>query len=82
MGIGHSAPITRVKISPDEDYILSASKDGAILRWKFPLNWFKWDPIKLHAIGFFPELYNACRSDVCEMLKWYFIGYHNLSLKV
>lgn len=38
MGIGHSAAITQVKISCDKKYILSVSKDGAILRWKFPFS--------------------------------------------
>lgn len=36
IGVGHSAPITRVKISPDEKNIISVSSDGAILRWTFP----------------------------------------------
>jgi len=36
IGLGHSAPITRVKISPDERHIISVSEDGAILRWEFP----------------------------------------------
>ena len=36
IGLGHSAPITGVKISPDECHIISVSADGAILRWAFP----------------------------------------------
>lgn len=36
IGIGHSAHIKRVLISPNENYILSVSADGAILRWKYP----------------------------------------------
>ncbi len=36
VGIGHSAQITRVAISPDERFIISVSRDGAIIRWKFP----------------------------------------------
>jgi WD40 repeat protein len=36
IGVGHSAPITGVKISPDERHIISVSSDGAILRWTFP----------------------------------------------
>jgi len=36
IGLGHSAPITGVKISPDERHIISVSADGAILRWSFP----------------------------------------------
>lgn len=36
IGIGHSAEVTKVKISPNGQHILSVSVDGAILRWKFP----------------------------------------------
>ena len=36
IGLGHSTPITGVKISPDERNIISVSEDGAILRWAFP----------------------------------------------
>jgi len=36
IGLGHSAPITGVKISSDERHIMSVSADGAILRWAFP----------------------------------------------
>jgi len=36
IGLGHSAPITGVKISPDESHVISVSADGAILRWVFP----------------------------------------------
>ena len=36
IGLGHSAAITGVKISPDERNIISVSADGAILRWAFP----------------------------------------------
>jgi len=36
IGLGHSAPITRVKISPDQRHIVSVSADGAVLRWTFP----------------------------------------------
>jgi len=36
IGVGHSAPITRVKIAYNKEYIVSASKDGAIWKWKFP----------------------------------------------
>jgi len=36
IGLGHSAPIIGVKISPDECHVISVSADGAILRWAFP----------------------------------------------
>jgi len=36
IGRGHSAPITGLKISPDEGHVISVSADGAILRWAFP----------------------------------------------
>ena len=36
IGVGHSAEVTKVKISPNGQHIVSVSVDGAILRWKFP----------------------------------------------
>jgi len=36
LGQGHSSPITRVKISPDDSYIVSVGSDGAIFLWDFP----------------------------------------------
>lgn len=36
VGVGHSGNITRVRISPGNQYIISVSADGAILRWKYP----------------------------------------------
>ena len=36
MGIGHTGDVTSVRISPDGQYIVSVSNDGAIFRWKFP----------------------------------------------
>lgn len=36
VGVGHSAPITGVAISPDKMTIVSISSDGAIHCWKFP----------------------------------------------
>lgn len=36
IGVGHSAEVTKVKISPNGQHILSVSVDGAILRWRFP----------------------------------------------
>lgn len=36
VGIGHSAPIKKAKICPNQRYIVSVSADGAILVWKFP----------------------------------------------
>ena len=37
IGAGHSGEVTGVKISPDGQYIVSVSNDGAIMRWKFPV---------------------------------------------
>ncbi|XP_040187051.1 cilia- and flagella-associated protein 52 [Rana temporaria] len=36
VGIGHSGSISRIKICPLSQYIISVSSDGAILRWKYP----------------------------------------------
>ncbi|ESN89994.1 hypothetical protein HELRODRAFT_187659 [Helobdella robusta] len=36
IGVGHSAAITALKISPDQKNIFSTSCDGAILKWTFP----------------------------------------------
>lgn len=36
IGVGHSDEITAVRISPDKRHIISVSKDGCILCWKFP----------------------------------------------
>ncbi|XP_042311141.1 cilia- and flagella-associated protein 52 isoform X2 [Sceloporus undulatus] len=36
VGVGHSGSITRLKICPNNKYIVSVSADGAILRWKYP----------------------------------------------
>ncbi|KAF6298269.1 cilia and flagella associated protein 52 [Rhinolophus ferrumequinum] len=36
VGIGHSGNITGIRISPGNQYIISVSTDGAILRWKYP----------------------------------------------
>lgn len=36
VGIGHSAPIKKAKICPNQRYIVSVSADGAILVWRFP----------------------------------------------
>ncbi|EPQ15521.1 WD repeat-containing protein 16 [Myotis brandtii] len=36
VGVGHSGTITRLRISPGNQYIISVSADGAILRWKCP----------------------------------------------
>ncbi|XP_019490118.1 PREDICTED: cilia- and flagella-associated protein 52 [Hipposideros armiger] len=36
VGVGHSGNITRIRISPGNQYIISVSADGAILRWKYP----------------------------------------------
>nr|KAF6415330.1 cilia and flagella associated protein 52 [Molossus molossus] len=36
VGVGHSGNIRRLRISPGNQYIISVSADGAILRWKCP----------------------------------------------
>lgn len=36
VGQGHSAPITRLKIDPTQNFIVSVSSDGAILHWMYP----------------------------------------------
>ncbi len=36
VGVGHSGEITGVKISPDGQYIISVSNDGAIMCWRYP----------------------------------------------
>ncbi|XP_072497161.1 cilia- and flagella-associated protein 52 isoform X1 [Notamacropus eugenii] len=38
VGVGHSGNINRMKISPQNQHIVSVSADGAILRWKFPFS--------------------------------------------
>lgn len=35
-GVGHAAAITRAKICPAKQYIVSVSADGAIYRWGYP----------------------------------------------
>lgn len=35
VGVGHSTEINRVRISPDQKYIVSASSEGAIFMWNF-----------------------------------------------
>ena len=36
IGTGHGAEVTKVKVAPDGGHAVSASVDGAILRWKMP----------------------------------------------
>lgn len=36
VGVGHSGEITGIKISPDGQYIISVSDDGAIMCWRYP----------------------------------------------
>ncbi|XP_022080542.1 cilia- and flagella-associated protein 52-like [Acanthaster planci] len=36
VGIGHSGAINRVRICPNQKFIVSVSQDGAIMRWKYP----------------------------------------------
>ena len=38
VGVGHSGNITRIRVSPGNQYIVSVSADGAILRWKYPFS--------------------------------------------
>jgi len=38
VGIGHAGDITSVKICPQQQWIVSVSGDGAIMRWKFPFS--------------------------------------------
>lgn len=48
VGVGHSGNITRVRISPGNEYIVSVSADGAILRWKYPFpSWSSSDLLAL-----------------------------------
>ncbi|RKP20142.1 WD40 repeat-like protein [Rozella allomycis CSF55] len=35
-GLGHSSEITKLRISPDQQRIVSVGSDGAIFTWKFP----------------------------------------------
>lgn len=37
VGIGHGGSIKRVKISPDQKFIISVGEDGAILHWAYPI---------------------------------------------
>ncbi|KAG5279889.1 hypothetical protein AALO_G00082690 [Alosa alosa] len=36
VGIGHSGSITSLKICPNSKFIISTSKDGGVLRWRYP----------------------------------------------
>lgn len=36
IGVGHSAPVAKVRISPDHQFIVSVGMDGSIIRWKMP----------------------------------------------
>ncbi|XP_029413361.1 cilia- and flagella-associated protein 52 isoform X2 [Nannospalax galili] len=36
VGVGHSGNIMGIRVSPGNQYIISVSADGAILRWKYP----------------------------------------------
>ena len=35
-GVGHSGAINRVKISPDQQTIISVGSEGAIMMWRCP----------------------------------------------
>ncbi len=37
IGEGHSGDITKVKIDPSGGHVVSVSEDGAILRWRYPI---------------------------------------------
>nr|XP_054762828.1 cilia- and flagella-associated protein 52-like [Lytechinus pictus] len=37
IGTGHCSEITRLRICPNQKFIVSVSKDGAIFRWKYPV---------------------------------------------
>ncbi|KAI8814379.1 quinon protein alcohol dehydrogenase-like superfamily [Cladochytrium replicatum] len=37
VGIAHSTDIMKVKISPDQRHIVSVSAEGAVFRWRFPV---------------------------------------------
>ncbi|CAL8081753.1 unnamed protein product [Calicophoron daubneyi] len=36
VGLGHTAPITRLRISPDQKRVITVSEDGAIYIWEMP----------------------------------------------
>lgn len=36
VGLGHSSPITRLRISPDQKLVVSVSEDGGIFMWDLP----------------------------------------------
>jgi len=36
-GVGHSGSITKVAISPDQQFVVSAGSEGAIFLWKVSL---------------------------------------------
>ncbi|XP_062387120.1 cilia- and flagella-associated protein 52-like [Sardina pilchardus] len=36
VGIGHSGSITSLKICPNNKFIISTSKDGGVLQWRYP----------------------------------------------
>ncbi|CAH8664233.1 unnamed protein product [Schistosoma rodhaini] len=37
VGLGHTSPITRLRISPDQKSIVTVSEDGAIYIWEMPI---------------------------------------------
>lgn len=36
IGLGHTSPVTRLRISPDQRQVVTVSEDGAIYIWKMP----------------------------------------------
>lgn len=37
VGLGHSATINKVVISPNQEFIISVSSDGSIFFWEMPM---------------------------------------------
>lgn len=38
VGNGHSGNVTKVRVAPNGQHVVTVSADGGILRWKLPLN--------------------------------------------
>ncbi len=36
IGFGHGGEVKRVRICPNNEYIVSVGEDGSILRWRLP----------------------------------------------
>ena len=48
VGLGHGGEITRLKICPHGQHIVSVSADGAVLKWKFPFDINSGDAASYH----------------------------------